>query len=261
MAGRLKNGKFTNSKKASKYKTLAMKHKSRFKDSSTQEKDDQELLGEKSVGKNTLMPTNESTENALDLMTLDNGREDVPARETTTSLEDVPALVTTNDGTDGAKLPLMTASRQTDTDDIDEVNTEVEAVLSESPLPYYMDPALADHTYYAVHEAVDHEEEVRSEPDWRQGRRIVDLSVLADSLQCKKCNQALYLHNTVGEKKEGLGGYLHVRCHACHHDTLVPYGKRHSLPRKSTTFGWDVNKKLAIGEAIYLQFVLIFYWI
>ena len=86
---------------------------------------------------------------------------------------------------------------------------------------------------------------------WREGRRVVDLGILADALkQCTSCCQPLHLSSTVGETQQGLGGYLHVMCtnNDCGEKNYVPYGKRHKAPGTSKTMAFDVNTKLAMGE-------------
>ena len=51
--------------------------------------------------------------------------------------------------------------------------------------------------------------------EWRGGRRIVELDVLAKYLaKCngKKCKYQLDLQNIVGKTRCGFGSYLHIRC-------------------------------------------------
>lgn len=80
--------------------------------------------------------------------------------------------------------------------------------------------------------------------DWRDGRRIVELSVLADGLSgCKMCNNPLSLSHTTRVLNYGLGALLKIPCKntACQHTNTVPTGKRHQQV-------FDMNTKLATGK-------------
>ncbi|XP_071141460.1 uncharacterized protein [Mytilus edulis] len=83
----------------------------------------------------------------------------------------------------------------------------------------------------------------RSSEDWREGRRIAELDVLATGLRaCLKCGLPLQLGHTIDIQTYGLGGLLKVQCFntSCMHVNSVPTGKRHDRV-------WDVNSKLATG--------------
>ncbi|CAC5378782.1 unnamed protein product [Mytilus coruscus] len=79
--------------------------------------------------------------------------------------------------------------------------------------------------------------------DWRVGRRVVELGVIADHLQqCKHCGLPLSLHNTINIKTYGLGSVLKVLCtnKSCGNINAIPTGKHdHKI--------WDVNTKLALA--------------
>nr|XP_034322437.1 uncharacterized protein LOC109617730 [Crassostrea gigas] len=78
---------------------------------------------------------------------------------------------------------------------------------------------------------------------WREGRRVVELGVLADGLAgCKECGLPLQLSHTQGIRDCGLGSFLQVRCRNlwCGHVNVIPTGKRHGRI-------WDANTKLATG--------------
>ncbi|CAG2232154.1 unnamed protein product [Mytilus edulis] len=80
--------------------------------------------------------------------------------------------------------------------------------------------------------------------DWRVGRRVVELGVIADHLQqCKHCGLPLSLHNTIDIKTYGLGSVLKVLCtnKSCGNINAIPTGKQHDHKI------WDVNTKLALA--------------
>lgn len=85
---------------------------------------------------------------------------------------------------------------------------------------------------------------------WNQGRRIVELRVLADGLVCEDCTHTLSLANTIEETKLGLGSLLYILCD-CGVINSVPTGKTHR--REGSTRGvpiFDVNSKVATGKFI-----------
>jgi hypothetical protein len=61
---------------------------------------------------------------------------------------------------------------------------------------------------------IDHEEivvEQVNEHDWRQGRRVVELGVLADALKaCVKCGMPLQLNHAVDIQSYGLSAIIKV---------------------------------------------------
>lgn len=81
----------------------------------------------------------------------------------------------------------------------------------------------------------------RLEKDWRCGRRLIELGVLADGLSaCKKCGLPLQLSHCQGITNFGLSAMLKIPCmnSACKMINNVPTGKRHNKI-------WDANTKLA----------------
>ena len=83
---------------------------------------------------------------------------------------------------------------------------------------------------------VVHEETVGVQPDdrvadgWKEGRRVVELGVLAEALDsCGQCSLPMCLSSCVGETRQGLGGWIHATCTypACMYVNRVPLGKRH----------------------------------
>lgn len=47
---------------------------------------------------------------------------------------------------------------------------------------------------------------------WNEGRRIVELAVLAENLHCKQCSSLLDLSKTVRETRQGLASVLYIVC-------------------------------------------------
>ena len=86
---------------------------------------------------------------------------------------------------------------------------------------------------------------------WREGRRIVELGVLADQLKegCLECKTVLNLFNTEEETIRGLGSILYVRCEECHRLNGIKTGKTHRSPHEKDVGRpiWDINTKAATG--------------
>ena len=83
---------------------------------------------------------------------------------------------------------------------------------------------------------------------WNEGRRIIDLAVLADGLEkCsdKECIMPLSLKNIERETKLGLSSILWVRC-VCGELNSVATSKNHGKKQKGRPL-YDVNTKLATG--------------
>ena len=85
--------------------------------------------------------------------------------------------------------------------------------------------------------------------EWREGRRIVELGLLADQLDaCTVCSIPLKLSSCFKEQRYGLGSLLHILCNACDSVNVVATGKRHRIDGSTRGMGtWDVNSKLALG--------------
>jgi hypothetical protein len=80
---------------------------------------------------------------------------------------------------------------------------------------------------------------------------FLQLDVLAKGLEaCQLCKQTLHLHNTVEEKRHGLGCDLVMKCTSCALLNDVPLGTRHSKG------AWDITTKLASGK--YLLSVCVY---
>ncbi|CAC5357712.1 unnamed protein product [Mytilus coruscus] len=78
---------------------------------------------------------------------------------------------------------------------------------------------------------------------WFQGRRDVELDVLARSMNCEKCNSWLRLSDIKDEVIYGMASFLYISCpsSACQHISLVPTGK------KSNGKGFDINYKVCLA--------------
>ena len=88
---------------------------------------------------------------------------------------------------------------------------------------------------------------VRTEVDWNEGRRVVELGVLAEEMaKCngEGCNLPQNLNNTEKETRSGLGSLLWVRC-VCGFLNKVKTFKCRKVSEKA--FSFDVNTKAAAG--------------
>lgn len=88
--------------------------------------------------------------------------------------------------------------------------------------------------------------ELGSSKPWFQGRRVVELDVLARSMNCEKCSSWLRLSDIKDEVIYGMASFLYISCpsSACQHISLVPTGK------KSNGKGFDINYKVCLGNYI-----------
>lgn len=84
-----------------------------------------------------------------------------------------------------------------------------------------------------------------------EGRRIVELQVMAQHMYCTSCNQLLALANIEKERKQGLASMYSIRCHHCLLINLVPSGKQHPGLSKQSKSLFDVNSKAALGKQMY----------
>ncbi|XP_056004761.1 uncharacterized protein LOC125659810 isoform X2 [Ostrea edulis] len=115
----------------------------------------------------------------------------------------------------------------------------------------------SDHLYPQTHDIcsgtcipniadVDHEEVVaeqmlKSTNDWRHGRTVVELGVLADALKaCLNCGMPLQLTHAVDIQNYGLSAIIKIPCSntCCQYLNNVPTGKKHGRV-------WNANTKLA----------------
>ncbi|XP_063438316.1 uncharacterized protein LOC134719241 isoform X1 [Mytilus trossulus] len=85
--------------------------------------------------------------------------------------------------------------------------------------------------------------ELGSSKPWFQGRRVVELDVLARSMNCEKCSSWLRLSDIQDEVIYGMASFLYISCpsSACQHISLVPTGK------KSNGKGFDINYKVCLA--------------
>lgn len=79
-----------------------------------------------------------------------------------------------------------------------------------------------------------------------EGRRIVDISVLAENLKCLVCDVILSLSCKESESRRGLASVFKVRCHVCLTVRTVPTsGHSYSDVRRKI---YDINSKAVLGE-------------
>uniref|UniRef100_A0A8W8NXR6 Mutator-like transposase domain-containing protein n=1 Tax=Magallana gigas TaxID=29159 RepID=A0A8W8NXR6_MAGGI len=141
-------------------------------------------------------------------------------------------------------------------DDSDEVerweNTKIAETHSYSKIASTNETIESDDCYSVDNVPVDLEEieivytenvidSPRLEKDWRCGRRLIELGVLADDLSaCKKCGLPLQLSHCQGITNFGRSAMLKIPCmnSACKMINNVATGKRHNKI-------WDANTKLA----------------
>ncbi|VDI84350.1 Hypothetical predicted protein [Mytilus galloprovincialis] len=85
--------------------------------------------------------------------------------------------------------------------------------------------------------------ELGSSKPWFHGRRVVELDVLARSMNCEKCGSWLRLSDIKDEVIYGMASFLYISCpsSACQHISLVPTGK------KSNGKGFDINYKVCLA--------------
>ena len=81
--------------------------------------------------------------------------------------------------------------------------------------------------------------------DWKEGRVIVDLGVLFQSLVCDQCSLPLDPRLCKGLHRDGVCGYIYIICSnpACNLTNRVPLGKTH----RQSVYGpaiFDVNTKI-----------------
>lgn len=86
------------------------------------------------------------------------------------------------------------------------------------------------------------------EVSWDDGRRVVEMGMLAEGLKsCCFCQQPIQLKNVVDEKRYGLASLLYIQC-SCGQINTVRTGKSHRCndARRGLPI-YDVNTKLATG--------------
>ena len=116
------------------------------------------------------------------------------------------------------------------------------AYTTSYPSSSYKQPDLSN---FINEEVVDENNvNITSDDSWRNGRRVVELGVLADHLAaCKQCGLPLSLQNCLNITTCGLAAVLKVLCvnQSCKNINAIPTGKQHNRI-------WDVNTKLATGK-------------
>ena len=68
--------------------------------------------------------------------------------------------------------------------------------------------------FSSVRQALDRHSEIDHEisADWKWGRQVVQLSVLAEKMYCTICNTRLHFADIVDETLQGLGSLLTIKC-------------------------------------------------
>ncbi|VDI29420.1 Hypothetical predicted protein [Mytilus galloprovincialis] len=116
------------------------------------------------------------------------------------------------------------------------------AYTTSYPSSSYKQPDLSN---FINEEVVDENNvNITSDDSWRNGRRVVELGVLADHLAaCKQCGLPLSLQNCLNITTCGLAAVLKVLCvnQSCKNINAIPTGKQHNRI-------WDVNTKLATAS-------------
>ena len=125
-------------------------------------------------------------------------------------------------------------------DGVDEI-----AVIEEVAVSEHEDFAVSEHEF---EEEPEHADDPLVDMSWQTGRRVVELSVLADNMYCDVCKSPLHLSNTIRERRLGLGSTLHIKCSSvlCTAICQVDTGKR------GASGSFDVNSKAALGIYCYL---------
>ena len=78
------------------------------------------------------------------------------------------------------------------------------------------------------------DDDIVADSAWREGRRVVELGLLADRLnEYSQCGQPLQLSDINSESHFGLASILHITCRNCQIDTLVSTGSRHNIAARA----------------------------
>lgn len=83
-----------------------------------------------------------------------------------------------------------------------------------------------------------------------EGRRIIDMSYVAEHLICIKCKKDISLRKTIKETQMGLNSILHIMCDECCVITQVRTSKTHIT--QNNLKHADVNTKAVLGK-FYIQ--------
>lgn len=109
-----------------------------------------------------------------------------------------------------------------------------------------IDKIITHNIYWTGHELIPN-----LPPDALVGRRIVELSYMAQQMQCKNCGTLLHLRDFFGiERRYGLASEIPLRCSGC---CIVQYvntsrdSNSKNLERDRRARVYDTNTKLALG--------------
>ncbi|XP_043469997.1 uncharacterized protein LOC122503494 [Leptopilina heterotoma] len=90
-------------------------------------------------------------------------------------------------------------------------------------------------------------EEKQVEPDYLNGRRIVELKFLAKKMWCCSCKEALSFQFIETEVRRGFGSTLRIRCHKCSIRNIVTTGEEYSLDQRRNTSRFKINGEVVKG--------------
>ncbi|KAF7996094.1 hypothetical protein HCN44_009930 [Aphidius gifuensis] len=79
-----------------------------------------------------------------------------------------------------------------------------------------------------------------------EGIRHVDFRVIVENLYCIKCKENLFLRNSEGEKRRGLGSFLMIRCETCLYLNSVLTSQFQSATEDRQSM-FDINARCALG--------------
>ena len=98
------------------------------------------------------------------------------------------------------------------------------------------------------------DENVYTGGQWKEGRVVVDLDVLLNSLDCQKCSLPLDPKACLGLHPNGVTGYIYIKCFnvACNNINRIPLGKTHRSAKTGPAI-FDVNSKLPSGKCQNIQ--------
>lgn len=90
--------------------------------------------------------------------------------------------------------------------------------------------------------------EEQEEPDYFNGRRIVELKFLAREMWCCSCKEALSFQFIENETRRGFGSILRIRCHKCSIRNIVTTGKEYTMNTRRNTSRFEINCEAVKGK-------------
>lgn len=83
------------------------------------------------------------------------------------------------------------------------------------------------------------------------GCRIIDISLLADELWCRSCNEILSLSFILSEARSGYASFLSIRCKYCNTINKVKTGRYYTVKTNKNKLGrnkFEINFRAVLGE-------------